>query len=51
VPPGPDESVDRHVIVIMRSQPPTAPGASSAQRRRSAKIATDQAPLIPELGT
>jgi hypothetical protein len=33
-----------------RSQLATAPGASSAQRRRSAKIATHRAPLIRELG-
>lgn len=51
MPLGSDESVDRHVIVIMHSQPATAPGASSTPRRRSAKIATDQAPLIHELGT
>jgi hypothetical protein len=41
--------VDRHVIVIMRSQPAPLPVASSSQRRRSAKIASAQAPLIREL--
>jgi Subtilase family/Peptidase inhibitor I9 len=41
--------IDRHVIVIMRNQLAPAAVASSSQRRRSAKIASVQAPLIREL--
>ncbi|HYB14772.1 MAG TPA: S8 family serine peptidase [Streptosporangiaceae bacterium] len=44
------QNVDRHVIVIMKDQFGSAPVGSQAASDRSAQIASDQSPLMTELG-
>jgi hypothetical protein len=44
------QDVNRHVIVIMKDQYGSAPVGSQAAADRSALIASDQAPLMSELG-
>jgi hypothetical protein len=43
------KNVNRHVIVIMKSQMAAAPVGTSAQTARSAATASDQAPVMSEL--
>ena len=44
------QNVDRHVIVIMKDQPAAAPVGSQAASSRATAIASNQAPLMSELG-